>query len=125
MTTRGELLDTPLDELLRAASRVRDGAFGDRVTYSPKVVIPLTMLCRDRCGYCTFAKAPARLSAPYLSSEEVLSIARAGAGARRMPRGAVHRRRGAGTSLSGGGGVAVGTRLRVHHRLPRRHVRVG
>jgi FO synthase len=48
------------------------------VTFSPKVFIPLTMLCRDRCGYCTFAKAPARLAAPYLSPEEVLAVAAAG-----------------------------------------------
>ena len=53
-------------------------AYGRRVTYSPKVFIPLTMLCRDRCGYCTFAKAPARLTSPYLTPEEVLQIARAG-----------------------------------------------
>ena len=51
------------------------------MTYSPKVFIPLTHLCRDRCGYCTFAKPPARLTAPYLSSDEVLAIARAGAAA--------------------------------------------
>ena len=57
---------------------MRDGAHGRRVTFSPKVFIPLTMLCRDRCGYCTFAKAPARLAAPYLTPEEVLTIARAG-----------------------------------------------
>jgi FO synthase len=57
---------------------VRDGAHGRRVTYSPKVFIPLTMLCRDRCGYCTFAKAPARLASPYLTPDEVLAIARAG-----------------------------------------------
>ncbi len=53
-------------------------AWGTRVTFSPKVFIPLTMLCRDRCGYCTFAKAPARLDSPYLPIEEVLEIARAG-----------------------------------------------
>ena len=51
---------------------------GTRITYSPKVFIPLTMLCRDRCGYCTFAKPPARLASPYLSLDEVLDIARAG-----------------------------------------------
>ena len=51
------------------------------VTYSPKVFIPLTQLCRDRCGYCTFAQAPAHLDAPYLSIEQVLDIARAGAAA--------------------------------------------
>ncbi|MDE3085178.1 MAG: 5-amino-6-(D-ribitylamino)uracil--L-tyrosine 4-hydroxyphenyl transferase CofH [Acidobacteriota bacterium] len=49
------------------------------MTYSPKVFIPLTQLCRDRCGYCTFAQPPARLQAPYLSPEEVLAIAEAGA----------------------------------------------
>ena len=69
----------PLDELMRRASELRDAASGSRITYSPKVFIPLTMLCRDRCGYCTFAKAPARIDSPYLSPEEVLDIARAGA----------------------------------------------
>ena len=52
---------------------------GTRITYSPKVFIPLTMLCRDRCGYCTFAQSPAHLPAPYLSPAEVLAIARQGA----------------------------------------------
>jgi FO synthase len=52
--------------------------FGWRVTYSPKVFIPLTMLCRDRCGYCTFAQAPARLPSPYLALEEVMAIAQEG-----------------------------------------------
>ena len=41
----------------------RDAAHGARVTFSPKVFIPLTMLCRDRCGYCTFAKPPAHVAA--------------------------------------------------------------
>jgi FO synthase len=76
-----ELLDLPLDELLRRAAAVRDSVTGTRVTYSPKVFIPLTMLCRDKCGYCTFAKAPARIDAAYLSPEQVLEIARAGAAA--------------------------------------------
>ena len=49
------------------------------ITYSPKVFIPLTMLCRDRCGYCTFAQSPAHLPAPYLSIDEVVEIARQGA----------------------------------------------
>jgi FO synthase len=52
---------------------------GTRVTYSPKVFIPLTRLCRDRCGYCTFAQAPSHLDAPYLSPEQVLAIAEHGA----------------------------------------------
>ena len=73
---------TPLDELLGEARRVRDRHHGTRVTYSPKVFIPLTMLCRDHCGYCTFAKPPARLGTEaYLSPEQVLEIARAGAAA--------------------------------------------
>ena len=73
---------TPLGELLAEARRIRDHHHGTRVTYSPKVFIPLTMLCRDHCGYCTFAKPPARLGAsPYLGPEQVLEIARAGAAA--------------------------------------------
>ena len=51
---------------------------GATVTYSPKVFIPLTMLCRDRCGYCTFAQSPARVTAPYLTPDEVVAIAAAG-----------------------------------------------
>ena len=76
---RGDRPAMTLDELMSEARRVRDEHFGLRVTYSPKVFIPLTMLCRDRCGYCTFAQPPARLEAPYLDPERVLSIARAGA----------------------------------------------
>jgi 7,8-didemethyl-8-hydroxy-5-deazariboflavin synthase CofH subunit/7,8-didemethyl-8-hydroxy-5-deazariboflavin synthase CofG subunit len=78
MLSDADLLRTPLDDLTALARVVRDGAHGRRVTYSPKVFIPLTMLCRDRCGYCTFAKAPARVTAPYLLPEEVLAIAEAG-----------------------------------------------
>ena len=78
MLSDADLLSTPLDDLTALARVVRDGAHGRRVTYSPKVFIPLTMLCRDRCGYCTFAKAPARVTAPYLLPEEVLAIAEAG-----------------------------------------------
>src|SRR5919106_3008850 len=73
---------TPLDELLAEARGIRERHHGNRVTYSPKVFIPLTMLCRDHCGYCTFAKPPARLgTAAYLTPEQVLEIARAGAAA--------------------------------------------
>src|SRR5271155_4963254 len=78
MLSDADLLLTPLDDLTALARAVRDGAHGRRVTFSPKVFIPLTMLCRDRCGYCTFAKAPARVTAPYLLPEEVLAIAEAG-----------------------------------------------
>ena len=69
----------PLDELMAAARAVRDASHGTRVTYSPKVFVPLTMLCRDRCGYCTFAQPPARLGSPYLTPEQVLRIASDGA----------------------------------------------
>ena len=76
--TRAELLGADTEALVAAADEVRARAHGTRVTYSPKVFIPLTMLCRDRCGYCTFAKAPARIAAPYLSMTAVLDIARRG-----------------------------------------------
>ncbi len=75
------LLDLPLPVLMAEAAAVRDRAHGTRVTYSPKVFVPLTRLCRDRCGYCTFATAPAHLPAPYLTPEEVLAVARAGSAA--------------------------------------------
>ena len=74
----GDLFDASLDELLAEAATIRDRHHGTRVTYSPKVFVPLTHLCRDRCGYCTFAQPPARVVAPYLSPDEVLDIARAG-----------------------------------------------
>ncbi|MCU1426195.1 MAG: synthase subunit 1 [Actinomycetia bacterium] len=79
MISRHEFVNTPLDELMRAAADVRDKTFGDHVTFSPKVFVPLTMLCRDRCGYCTFAKPPARLDTPFLELDAVLDIARRGA----------------------------------------------
>ncbi len=75
------MASTQLAELTARARAVRDVAHGTRVTWSPKVFIPLTQLCRDRCGYCTFAKAPARVAQPYLTSQAVLHIARAGADA--------------------------------------------
>ena len=79
MSERQRVLATPLDQLLAEARAIRDAQFGSRVTYSPKVFIPLTMLCRDKCGYCTFAQPPARLENPYLSAEQVLAIAKQGA----------------------------------------------
>ncbi len=72
------LVDAPLPALLRAAEEITVAGFGPAVTYSRKVFIPLTQLCRDVCHYCTFAKAPRSLARPYLSPEEVLAIARAG-----------------------------------------------
>jgi FO synthase len=74
-----DVLSRPLQELMEAAAARRDAAHGTRVTYSPKVFIPLTMLCRDTCGYCTFAQPPARLEQPYLTADDVLAIARQGA----------------------------------------------
>ena len=74
-----DLIELSTGELLARARAVRDSAHGTRVTYSPKVFIPLTMLCRDRCGYCTFAKAPARIESPYMTPEQVLAVAKRGA----------------------------------------------
>ncbi len=73
------LTDRSLGDLQAEARSIRDHAHGSRVTYSPKVFIPLTMLCRDKCGYCTFAQPPARLDHPYLAPDQVLAIAAAGA----------------------------------------------
>ena len=67
-----------LARLVTLAGRLRDLGHGAVVTYSRKVFIPLTMLCRDHCHYCTFAKPPARLDAPFLSPDEVVAIAEAG-----------------------------------------------
>ena len=78
-TASHPLLALPLDELQARARAVRDRRTGTRITYSPKVFIPLTMLCRDKCGYCTFAQPPARLASPYLTPDQVLAIARSGA----------------------------------------------
>jgi 7,8-didemethyl-8-hydroxy-5-deazariboflavin synthase CofG subunit len=76
---RPDLLTLPLDALMARARVIRDDTYGPVITYSPKVFIPLTMLCQDKCGYCTFAQPPARLDSPYLSPVEVIDIARRGA----------------------------------------------
>lgn len=68
----------PLGELCREAARLRDESKGRRVTFSPKVFIPLTQLCRDFCSYCTFRRRPGRADPLYLEADEVLSLARAG-----------------------------------------------
>jgi FO synthase len=73
-----QMTEHHLDELMSSASRIRDEGFGSVVTFSPKVFIPLTELCRDVCHYCTFAKTPRRLARPYLTPDQVLEIARAG-----------------------------------------------
>jgi FO synthase len=80
LAARGEAFD----RLLQIAAGVRDAGLADAgrpgvVTYSKKVFIPLTRLCRDRCHYCTFVTVPHRVPAPYLERDEVLAIARQGA----------------------------------------------
>jgi 2-iminoacetate synthase ThiH len=57
---------------------LRIAGHGTRVSFSPKVFIPLTRLCRDVCGYCTFAKTPREMEKPFLSPDDVLKIARDG-----------------------------------------------
>jgi FO synthase len=73
-----------LAELCASAARVRDQGLADAgrpgvITYSKKVFVPLTRLCRDRCHYCTFATTPHRVPAAFLSPDEVLAIAAQGA----------------------------------------------
>ena len=68
-----------LAPLLQSAARLAEQGFGRRVSYSRKVFIPLTQLCRDVCGYCTFAQAPRPGQRAYLTLDQVLDIARAGA----------------------------------------------
>ena len=75
------LANTSLEELqglCRAASVLRDSGKGRVVTFSPKVFIPLTRLCRDFCGYCTFRQSPSEAETLYMTTEEALEVARAG-----------------------------------------------
>ena len=72
------LLSRDLASLMGEAAAIRDATFGERVTFSKKVFIPLTHLCRDTCGYCTFVHPPKKGEAAYLTPEQVLAIARAG-----------------------------------------------
>jgi FO synthase len=78
LKTTSELLESPAAELAPLAYERARSLFGHVVTYSPKVFIPLTKLCRDRCGYCTFAQAPAHVASPYMSLDEVMAVAQAG-----------------------------------------------
>jgi FO synthase len=75
---RAELLRRSLPELLTQAQAIREATRGRLVTYSPKVFIPLTKLCRDVCHYCTFAHPPRRGERAYMTVDEVLEVARAG-----------------------------------------------
>jgi 7,8-didemethyl-8-hydroxy-5-deazariboflavin synthase CofG subunit len=75
------LLDTPSSELsalLDTASELRDRGRGRRITFSAKVFVPLTTLCRDYCGYCTFRKDPGEPGAFTLTPEQVLALAKTG-----------------------------------------------
>jgi FO synthase len=75
------LEQSPLAELIDAAGRLRDEGHGRHISYSRKVFIPLTHLCRDVCHYCTFAERPRAGQSAYLSPDEALAIARAGTAA--------------------------------------------
>ena len=76
-----EIAALPLTTLMERAAALRDAGHDDRISYSKKVFIPLTRLCRDVCSYCTFATTPGKVPAPYLTPDEVLAIAQAGAAA--------------------------------------------
>ncbi len=78
---RRRRFEAPLAELIAEAASLRDSAHGRLISYSRKVFIPLTRLCRDVCHYCTFAQVPRAGKPVYLSPDEVLAIARAGAAA--------------------------------------------
>jgi FO synthase len=70
--------DLPLEFLAAAARELRHQGKGTTITYSPKVFLPLTNLCRDRCRYCTFRRDPGQPGAHWMEPEEVLGVARAG-----------------------------------------------
>jgi FO synthase len=72
------LPEAAVAELLPVTEALTVAGYGSSVSYSRKVFIPLTQLCRDVCHYCTFAKAPRKLGGAYLTADEVLAIARAG-----------------------------------------------
>ena len=78
LTGLSELIEHPLDDLLVRAAALRDSAHADTVSYSRKVFIPLTHLCRDVCHYCTFAQTPKRIAQAYLDPDQVLEIAERG-----------------------------------------------
>ena len=73
-----EAPDDGLDEVLARAASVRD-AGGRVVTFSAKVFVPLTTLCRDDCGYCTFRRDPGQPGAHTMTPDEVIALCRAGA----------------------------------------------
>jgi FO synthase len=68
----------PLSEQMDEAVALRRLGHGDVISFSPKVFVPVTRLCRDACGYCTFAKSPRAVAGPYLAPAEILALARRG-----------------------------------------------
>ena len=76
--TLSEYSEDCLNDLCRAAGQIRDHGKGTVITFSPKVFIPLTRLCRDYCGYCTFRVDPDQTETLFMNPEEVLSVAKAG-----------------------------------------------
>jgi len=74
-----ELLEFSAGELSPLANELRESGWGTRISYSRKVFVPLTQLCRDVCHYCTFAQTPKHLEKPYLEPDDVLRIAQGGA----------------------------------------------
>jgi hypothetical protein len=107
----------PQGALLACAEQMTLQGHGPRVGYSRKVFIPLTRLCRDACGYCTFASAPRALPSAYLSADEVLAIARRGVAA--GCREALFTL-GESPSCAGARHAKPTPRPRQHHRLPGR-----
>ena len=75
------LFHRSLDDLIAEAGALRDAGHGRRISYSRKIFLPLTHLCRDVCRYCTFAKPPRRGQAAFMSLDDVLAVARSGAAA--------------------------------------------
>ncbi|MEC9376395.1 MAG: 7,8-didemethyl-8-hydroxy-5-deazariboflavin synthase CofG, partial [Pseudomonadota bacterium] len=67
-----------LDTLMNTAANLRNESWGNQISYSRKVFIPLTELCRDVCHYCTYAKTPRKIKNAFLNPDQVLSIAEAG-----------------------------------------------
>ena len=76
--TRGRRRPDSVGSLCRAAARLRDQGKGRTISFSPKVFIPLTRLCRDRCGYCAFRQTPDAEFSPYMTPDQVLAIVRRG-----------------------------------------------